>query len=138
MRKIKIFITILSLYELVMLTVLGVNDYCFAWFNINFCVGTFKYFLICIMLPILVGLFIWWMPEISRLFCKKCECQIQNDKPIKNMLSEIISKQDIEKFITAAIIMGIQKFAASHPKTTEIFDDIVNTVKKTHSKKQIN
>ena len=136
MRKIKIFITILSLYELTMLTVLGVSDYCLAWFNINFCISNFKYFLMCIALPILIGLFIWWMPDIAKLFCKKCECQIPEEKPIKNVLNEIISKQDIEKFITAAIIMGIQKFSVSHPKTTEVFDNILKGVTKTNSKKK--
>ena len=140
MRKIKIFITIVVLYELVMLTVLQIPDYCTSWFNYNFCeTHHFKYFLLCIMLPILLGLFVWWIPEISRLFCPhKCEIPQKTDMNIKDIFNEIISKQDIEKFITAAVIMGIQKFAATHPKTAETFDNILDVLKntKTEIKKQ--
>ena len=134
MRKIKIFISIIALYECVILTILQIPNYCFAFFNVNFCIGNFKYFFMCIALPIFVGLLIWWWPEISRIFCKKCQCQIPEEKPIKNMLSEIISKQDIERFITAAIVMGIQKFAANHPQTTKVFDEILTTVSKPKKK----
>jgi len=78
------------------------------------------------MLPSLVGLFLWWGTEISKLFCKKCQCKETEDKPIKQ---EIISKQDIERFITAAVIMGIQKFASTHPKTQDVFNNIIDVIK---------
>ena len=131
MRKVKIFITIIVLYEFVMLTVLQIPNYCTILFNYNFCeTYHFKYFVLCIMLPVLLGLFTWWMPEISRLFCPhKCEMPQKTDINIKDIFNEIISKQDIEKFITSAIIMGIQKFAATHPKTTAAFDDIMKVLK---------
>ena len=137
MRKIKILITILALYEFVMLTILQIPDYCTTFFNYNFCkTNNFKYFLLCIMLPALVGLFVWWMPDIGRMLCRnKCELKPEPDKTIKDIFNEIISKQDIEKFITAAIIMGIQKFAATHPKTTETFDSILDILKNKKTKK---
>ena len=130
MRKIKIFVTVLALYEFVMLTILQVPEYCYSVFNFSFCSVSFRYFLMCIMLPSLIGLFIWWVPEILRVFCKKCQCQETEPKTIKDILREIISKQDIEKFITTAIIMGIQKFVASHPKQKETFDNILDVIKK--------
>ena len=135
MRKIKIFITVLILYEFVMLTVLAVPSYCTAFFNYNFCdINNFKYFLLCVMLPTLVGLFIWWMPDIARILCpNRCNAKPEPDKTIKNIFNEIISKQDIEKFITAAIIMGIQKFATTHPKTAETFDNILDILKNAKS-----
>ncbi len=128
MRKIKIYITILLLYELTILTILQIPDYCFGVFNFNFCDTSFRYFLMCIVIPCLFCLLAWWWTEISSLFCKKCQCEIQDDTSIKNIFKEIISKQDIEKFITAAVIMGIQKFAATHPKTKETFDNILNVL----------
>ncbi len=134
MRKIKIFITVLALYEFTMLTILQIPEYCYGVFNFAFCEAGYKYFLICIMLPALIGLFIWWVPEILRLFCKKCQCEEVEPKTIKDVLHEIISKQDIEKFITTAIIMGIQKFVALHPKQKETFDNILDVIKKVDDK----
>lgn len=112
MHKMKIFITILALYEFAVLTILQIPDYCSVFFNSNFCVAThFKYFLLCFMLPTLIGLFFWWLPEISRLFCKnKCQCQTEFD-------NNLLSKQNIERLITAAIVMGIDKFIAHIQKT---------------------
>lgn len=120
MRKIKIFITILVLYEFVMLTVLQISNYCNAIFNNNFCAtDNFKYFLLCVMLPVLVMLFFWWMPEIARPFCSnKCQCEMQQLESHKS------TSPDIEKLITTAIIMGVHKLAMQHPKTKKILDNI--------------
>lgn len=138
MKKIKIFITILALYEFVMLTILQILDYCVFWFNNNFCAtNNYKYFLLCIMLPVLVMLVFWWMPEIARPFCKnKCQCEVRQSEPQKNMTQEILSRQDIEKFITAAIVVGLQKFAATHPRTKEIFDNVTDVIKGAETKKK--
>lgn len=138
MRKIKIFITVLLLYEFVMLTILQIPDYCVYWFNHNFCeTNHFKYFLLCIMLPGVSGLFLWWIPEIARVLCpNKCNVKPASETTIKNIFNEIISKQDIERFITAAIIMGIQKFASTHPKTQETFDNILDVLKNTKTDKK--
>jgi len=136
MRKIKIFITVFVLYEFVMLTILQIPDYCSALFNMNFCRSSFRYFLICIALPGTVCLFIWWIPEILQKFCKKCQCDtaVTDDSPTKNILSEMISKQDIERFITAAVIMGIQKFISKHPKTKKKIDNVLDVIEGTRNK----
>ena len=120
-----------------MLTILQIPKFCTTFFNYNFCmVNNIKYFLLCIMLPVLIGLFIWWIPEMARAICpNKCNIKTDTDINIKNIFNEIISKQDIERFITAAIIMGIQKFATNHPKTTETFDNILDVLKNTNKKK---
>ena len=84
------------------------------------------------MLPGLVALFIWWMPNIARAVCQRCETlPIKPVDTLHDMLQEIISAKDIERFITAAIIMGVQKFAQTHPKTQTVFDEIVRAIKKT-------
>lgn len=134
MRKIKIFVTVFILYEFVILTVLQIHKFCIGIFNNNFCtMGGFQYFLVCVMLPVLISLFFWWMPDIGRLFCPN-KCNVQPEPSIKDVFNEVISKQDIEKFITAAIIMGIQKFATIHPKTTQFFDNILKALKNTNVK----
>ena len=138
MRKFKIFISIFTLYEFMMLTILQIPRYCVGIFNVNFCAHTtFKYFLFCIMLPIISCIFFWWIPEISRLFCPRaCNATIQpQPKSSGDVLSEIISKKDIERFITALVIMGIQKFSKKHPKTTAVFDEILTTIQKTNKNK---
>ena len=84
------------------------------------------------MLPVLFGLIVWWTPDIARMICSN-RCNIKPDVTPKNIFNEITSKQDIEKFITALIIMGIQKFVANHPKTTEAFDNILDVLKNAKS-----
>ena len=138
MHKLKIFVTVFILYEFVMLTVLQIDGYCINVFNLNFCeYGAFKYFLMCIMLPISIMIFLWWVPDILRLFCRR-SCQIPPEpKPenINDILHEIISKQDIERLITAAIIMGIQKFAHKYPKTESVFGNILDALIKNNSRR---
>lgn len=121
MRKLKIFITILLLYEFAILTILQVPNYCLAFFNYNFCAVSFRYFLLCFVLPSLVGLFAWWLPEISRLFCKKCECEMRPE-PAPT------TRQYIEKLVMALAIVAVQKFISRRPKIKKILDDILEEV----------
>ena len=136
MRKIKIFITILMLYEFVITTVLQIPSFCNTFFNRGFCdVGNFKYFLMCFMLPGLFVLLLWWMPEIAKPFCKnKCQCEESNleqpQHPQKGT-NDIISHDDMERLVTGAIIMGIQKFASMHPKTTKAFNNVIDALQNT-------
>ena len=132
MHKAKVFFTILILYECVAITILQIHRYCVGVFNLNFCeYGAYKYFLICVAFPVLLSVLMWWMPDIVRLFCKK-QCMVEKEKTetIHDVLSQIISSKDIERFITAAIIMGIQKFSKTHPKTQAVFDNIMEMAKK--------
>ena len=124
MRKFKKYFTIFLLYEFVILTVLHINRYCMYVFNNNFCYnGNFKYLFMCVVVPALVGLFIWWIPEISRLFCKKCQCEPRTEKTL-------VSKQIIERLIIAGLFIGIQKFVEKYPKTKELFNDVLEVVEK--------
>jgi len=140
MRGLKVFITFFVLYEFIAIILLQVPDYCVVFFNQNFCDdGVFKYFLICVVFPILVGVFIWWIPDILRLFCNQ-SCKVNAPKPqpetIQDVLHQIISKADIERLITAAIIMGIQKFSQTHPKTQTVFEEISKAIKQPSPRKK--
>ena len=133
MRKVKIILTIFLLYEFMVLSVLQIPNFCQNVFNNNFCLmNNYKYLLMCVILPVSTALFVWWVPDILKLFCKNT-CEIKNNKPnddIKDILREIISRKDIERLITAAIIMGIQKFAIKHPETKETLNNILDVIKR--------
>ena len=136
MRKIKIFITVLFLYEFVILTILQIHGFCNSFFNYNFChMNNFKYFLMCIIVPGMIGLFIWWMPEIGRLMCQnKCKIEEKPEKSSKEIFHEILSASDVEKFIVGAVLHGIHNFATNHPKTTKSVDNILSLLKNTDIK----
>ena len=128
MRKFKIFITVLLIYEFAMLTILQISHYCTGLFSGHFCGIPFRYFLMCIIVPGMFWLFLWWMPEISRFFCKKCQCEIPHEKTVPDKVSEIASKQIIEHLITNALIAGIDKFTSNHPKAKKKIQDIAKVV----------
>lgn len=130
MRKFKIFITIFLFYELTMLTILQIPRYCNGVFSNRFCGVSFRYFLMCLLVPCFVALFVWWLPEISRMFCGKCQCEMPHEKTISGKVSEITYKQIIEHLITTAIITGIDKFVSNHPKTKKKIQEIAKVVSK--------
>ena len=90
----------------------------------------------CIVVPALITLFAWWLPEISRMFCKKCQCEEPHEKSIKDNVKEMVSGPDIERLVGALITAGVHKFIAQHPKTTETVSDIVKTLTKNTGKKR--
>ena len=91
----------------------------------------------CLLIPCFVALFSWWLPEISRIFCGKCQCEVPHEKPIKDKVKEIASDQAIEQLVTAVLISGMKKFIANHPKTTETLSDILNSFIKNNGKKRL-
>ena len=134
MRRFKIFLTFFVIYESVIIAILHSGDYCTVVFNSNFCAyETYKYFSMCLMLPILFTVFLWWMPNIKRFFCNNtCKTQHEHHKEARyDILHEMVSHIGIERFITAAIVTGINRFAKNHPKTVATFDDILKTMNKT-------
>ena len=139
MRKFKIFLTILLLYEFTVLTILQIPNYCVGFFNINFCNISFRYFLLCIVLPVSVCVFLWWLPDISKLFCpKNCRCNVQEtpDLSLRNIIKEMVSAKDIERLISVAIIMGIRKFVDNQPRMQNIFNTVVGAIKKSSKTKK--
>ena len=129
MRKLKIFTTILILYEFGILTILQIPNYCVRFFSIGFCDSYFRYFLMAIIIPVLFLLIAWWWPDISRKMCKNCQCETKQEE-IKDAL-----KENIGGVITSALVAGIQKFIVSHPKTVAVFNDVLGDVTKTKKAK---
>ena len=74
--------------------------------------GTYKYFMFCIMLPVFVLLIAWWIPTISGVFsANKCKCENQ-DK------SNIVPKE-LQSLIISTIAFGIKKFLEHQQKNKE-------------------
>ena len=128
MRKIKIFITIILLYEFAILTILQVPNYCIGFFNANFCSIPFRYFLMAVVVPVLITLLAWWMPEISRPFCKKCECETHEPEHQANDFRDQISGQVLERALATALITGVENFLSKRPKTKKALNDILKGV----------
>lgn len=47
----------------------------------------------------------------------------------------MISNQEIERFLVALTVAGIQKFIIKHPKTTKTMNDILDALIKSGAKK---
>lgn len=120
MRKFKIFLTGFILYEFAVITILQIQSFCIGIFGNTFCrMHNYKYFLLCIMVPVLLGLLFWWLP-------KK---QVEQEPSFKEILFNALPRQYVERFVFAAITVGLKKFAATHPKAKKFFDDVVKTAK---------
>lgn len=128
MKKFKIFITCMVLYEFVMIVLLQVRDYCNGLFNYNFCATEhFKYILLCVMLPVLIMLFLWWWSDIMRIF--NPECPQEQEKTFTDVLFEMIPKVYIKRFIIAAVIVALRKIVSRYPKTKNAVVDVFNLAK---------
>lgn len=129
MRKFKIFFTLFILYEFTVLTILWIRDFCVGVFNYNFCTyGNYKYFLMCVMVPVLVWLVFWWTPDVVRWI--RGEKREQSESNIFDFVNQFFTKQKIERFLIIAAVIGIQKFLSKHPKTKEFFDNVSDIMNK--------
>ena len=123
MRKFKIFLTCFVLYEFTVITILQIQSFCNVFFNHNFCeLNNYKYFLFCMMIPVLIGLVYWWIPKTTP--------DVTKEKSLKEILIDAIPKQYISRLITAGIIIGIKKFASNYPKTKKMLNDILKNATK--------
>lgn len=123
MRKLKIFITCFILYEFVAITILQIRNFCNYVFNLNFCeMNHYKYFLFCVIIPVLIGLVFWWIPKRTY--------DDVHEKTLKEILIDSIPKQYIKRFIIAAIIIGVRRFIMSYPRAKKFIDNVNGFLKK--------
>jgi len=123
--KTKIYFTIFSLYEIVAALLLHCPRTCDAIFGGSFCMsGGFKYFIWLVVVPLLAFLICMWIHEIfiasrhrhSLMYRAKDAAHSAWDN-VKSHVSANISRGDIEKFLTAAALIGVKKYAGKHPET---------------------
>lgn len=135
MLKSKICLTVLVVYEILAVIVVHMTRICGALFGANFCAdGGFKYFIACFAVPALAFLIWLWIREIVVVNERHHSFMYKTKSAITDMMDDVkdrftgtISSKDIEKFLAAAAIVGIKRYADTHPKTKRMFDNIVAT-----------
>lgn len=80
----------------------------------------------CLMLPALVGVILWWWPQMA---CDKKSCDADTENN-----DNTLTRNDIEYFVSSLVLMGIQHFFKKHKKTESIFFDILNAMKASDKK----
>ena len=130
--KSKIGLTILSLYEIAAVLLLHCPRTCDAMFGASFCDDhIFKYFIACIVVPLVVFLLVMWIMDIvhrirrHRSLLYKTRHAVQNmAMNIRDRISEKVSSGDIEKMITAALVIGLKKYSDRNPRARQILGQI--------------
>lgn len=119
--KSKICFTVLAVYEMAAVSILHFQRVCDAIFTPVFCDSWYRYFLFCVIVPLVVGLILMWIREIVRAhrrrkFFKRARRTINGViSSIRGKVSENIDIQDMERVITAAVLVGIKRYADRHP-----------------------
>lgn len=117
----KICFTVLALYEMIAVSFLHFKRICDAMFTISFCDGWYRYFLFCVIVPLVIGLILMWIHEIVRAhrrrkFFRRTRKTINNVvAAVRGRMSEQLDMNDMEKIVTAAVLVGIKKYADNHP-----------------------
>ncbi|MFQ6730108.1 MAG: hypothetical protein ACLRFK_03625 [Alphaproteobacteria bacterium] len=119
--KSKICFTVFAIYEVIAISALHFQRICDAMFGVPFCNNWFRYFLFCIIVPLFVGLILMWIREIVRFrrrrsFIRRARNMVNGIlASIRGKVSERINITDLERIVTAAVLVGIKKYADSHP-----------------------
>ncbi|MFQ6703357.1 MAG: hypothetical protein ACLRFO_04145 [Alphaproteobacteria bacterium] len=128
--KSKICITSLVIYEIIAVSILHFKRICDAIFTGGFCDSWYRYFLFCVAVP-LVALLIWmWIHEIIRVhrrhkFIRRAKNVTSGIiSSIRGHISDNISSADMEKIITAAVLIGIKRYADRHPNLRKNINNI--------------
>ncbi len=121
LMKSKICFTALAVYEMFAVTFLHFKRLCDTFFSTQFCDSWYRYFLFCVIVPLIVMLILMWIREIvryrrRRAFIRRARNTISGIiDSIRGRVSEHIDMRDMEKIITAAVLVGIKKYADRHP-----------------------
>lgn len=117
----KICFTVLAIYEMVAVSMLHFQRVCDAIFTPVFCDSWYRYFLFCVIVPLLIGLILMWIREIVRAhrrrkFFRRARNTVRSVmSTIRGRVSENIDMRDMEKIVTAAVLVGIKRYADNHP-----------------------
>lgn len=130
--KSKVCFTVLTIYEIVAVSAMHFQRICDAMFPTAFCDSWFRYFLFCVVVPLLVFLIVMWIREIVRFrrrrsFIRRARNTVNGIlNTIRGKVSEHINMQDMEKIITAAILVGIKKYADRHPNLRHNVNHVID------------
>ncbi len=129
--KSKICFTAVAIYEIIAVSVLHFQRICDAMFPVPFCDSWYRYFLFCVIVP-LVAILIWmWISEFIRLhrrrkFIRRAKNTVSGIiSSIRGKVSENFEAQDLEKIITAAVLIGIKRYVDRHPNIRRNVNDVI-------------
>ena len=130
--KSKVCFTVLAVYEIAAVSILHFQRICDSIFVPAFCDGWFRYFLFCVAVPLLVFLILMWIHEIVRFrrrrsFIRRTRNAVNGIiSSIRGRMSDKINVQDMEKIITAAILVGIKRYADRHPNLRHNINHVID------------
>lgn len=129
--KSKICLTIFIVYEAAVVSFLHFQSTCDAVFSSAFCTSWFRYFLFCVIIPLIIGLILMWINEIVRAyhrrrFIRRAKNTVNGIlSAVRGHMSKHMDVADIEKIITAAVLIGIKKYADRHPNLRHNINNIM-------------
>ncbi len=131
--KMKIYITILSLYEIFAILFLHSKTSCNSIFTNGFCTDSIeKYVVFCVAVPVIFALLVMWIGEIRKyirrrhsLFYKAKNIVQDVATEIKDKVSESVSSKYLEKILATLLILAVKKYADKSPKAREIMKEII-------------
>lgn len=134
--KSKLGLTILSLYEIAAILLLHHPKTCNAMFGMSFCSDSvLKYFIWCVAVPVLIFLIAMWVMDIIHRIRRRRSLLYKVKHAVQNMASELhdrvsesLSSADMERMMTAALLVGLKRFADSNPRAHQILDEISGRV----------
>ena len=132
--KSKIALTILSLYEIVAILLLHCPNTCNAMFGMSFCADSvLKYFVWCVAIPLLVLLVAMWIMELVESVRRRHSLLYKAKHAVKHMAGSIrdrvarsVSSADMEKMITAALVIGLKKYSSHNPRARRMLNEITD------------
>ncbi len=134
--KSKIYFTIFVVYEIAAGFLLHYPRTCDAMFGGTFCMsGVFKYFVGLVAVPLLAYVICMWIREIMLAHRRRHSIVYRTKNAVEDMwdsvkdrVSQNITTADIEKYLTAAVLIGIKKYVEKHPKTKNTLNDVIDSL----------
>lgn len=134
--KSKIYFTIFVVYEIAAGFLLHYPRTCDAMFGGTFCMsGVFKYFVGLVAVPLLTYVICMWIREIMLAHRRRHSIVYRTKNAVEDMwdsvkdrVSQNITTADIEKYLTAAVLIGIKKYVEKHPKTKTTLNNVIESL----------
>ena len=132
--KYKLGLTILALYEIAAVMLLHCPNTCNAMFGLSFCSDSvLKYFVWCVAVPLVAFLIIMWIMEIIDKIRRRHSLLYKAKHAVKHMAGGIrdrvarsVSSADMEKMITAALVIGLKKYSSHNPRARRMLNEITD------------
>ncbi len=154
--KAKIYFTIFSIYEMVMIMFLHSRSTCQDVFSNWFCADSVtKYFLFCVIIPLTVFLIIMWIEQIRKAIKHRHSILYQAKErfteaagSFKDAVKSEMNNQDLEAYLMGLAVSGIRSYMDKYPERREGIERFikammgmpevyeVNTSRKTKRKKK--